>query len=177
MRCARTRARTFARPTPRCTCFAGAVSGGGWLVGGCGFVVHGGARLRGTHDMFDPVTPTVLLRTRSRYGAPTPAQPGRCLGLPHPFPNGRWVEVEAGDRRVYFRHRSLTGARLSSRICAHFPLPSPGLHLVPAPVYDTIETMLPGAKDKLLELWAEPQREGRPGWTRVSFKPPDTGVR
>ncbi|KAK2078073.1 hypothetical protein QBZ16_003941 [Prototheca wickerhamii] len=51
-----------------------------------------------------------------------------------------------------------------------------GLHLVPAPVYDTIETMLPGAKDKLLKLWAEPQREGRPGWTRVSFKPPDTGV-
>lgn len=47
-----------------------------------------------------------------------------------------------------------------------------GLYQTPIPVYETIETMLPAAKDKLLELWAEPTAESRPGWAQIAFQRP-----
>ncbi len=48
------------------------------------------------------------------------------------------------------------------------PMPGSPCHAVPQAVYDTIETLLPGAKDRFLELWAA-QGSARPGWTQAAF--------
>uniref|UniRef100_A0A1D2AEX0 Uncharacterized protein n=1 Tax=Auxenochlorella protothecoides TaxID=3075 RepID=A0A1D2AEX0_AUXPR len=48
------------------------------------------------------------------------------------------------------------------------PIAGSPCHAVPQAVYDTIETLLPGAKDRFLELWAA-QGSARPGWTQAAF--------
>ena len=42
-----------------------------------------------------------------------------------------------------------------------------GHEKIPSETYKAIETLLPGGKDRLLELWSAPDNNPREGWTQV----------